>query len=139
MVIFDNFLFYTKNTRPIVCTIHAIIHAIKHCHTTTATAHFVPSSRWMEETAATHGVYSKLNTRILAAESGEIALATPSWNKISMVETTLSFAINPLNKEQQILQSPIPIGVKIGTNQPEIIARILSEESFTRFNRRSKL
>lgn len=57
----------------------------------------------------------------------------------SRVDTTLSFAINPLIRAVQILQSPSPIGLNIGARTPATIARILSAESFTRFKCRSKL
>lgn len=49
------------------------------------------------------------------------------------------FAINPLIRAVQILQSPNPIGLNIGARTPATIARILSAESFTRFKCRSKL
>ena len=35
-----------------------------------------------------------------------------------MMETTLSFAKNPLIRDVMILQSPSPIGLIIGTNKP---------------------
>ena len=48
----------------------AATQARAHCHTTTATAQRVPSSRLMEAMAATQGVYSRLNTSRQAAARG---------------------------------------------------------------------
>ena len=56
-----------------------------------------------------------------------------------MTETTLSFAITPLNKDVTILQSPSPIGRKIGAIRPLTAARILFPESVTRLKWKSKL
>ena len=46
-------------------------------------------------------------------------------NKTPNVETTLSFAINPLINDVTILQSPNPNGEKTGTNTPATIAKML--------------
>ena len=59
--------------------------------------------------------------------------------RISMVETTLSLAINPEKREVQIRQSPSPIGLKKGTRTPASRAMMLSEEFSTRLKCRSKL
>ena len=52
----------------------------------------------MEENATTHGVYKRLNTGRETAASGEIAASRLSVepNNIESVETTLSFAMNPV-------------------------------------------
>ena len=55
----------------------------------------------------------------------ESALAPPPAKRISMVETTLSFAMTPEIRLVQILQSPSPSGRKIGSSRPAIFARIL--------------
>ena len=79
-------------------TINAAIHAIIHCHNARPTAHLVPSSRLTDAMAATHGEYSKLNTNKELAANGVIAAVIFPLNKTPNVETTLSFAINPLIK-----------------------------------------
>lgn len=55
------------------------------------------------------------------------------------VETTLSFAINPVIKAVDIRQSPNPIGRKIGATTLAAMARILSFESVTTFRWISKV
>ena len=52
---------------PIPCTKKAATHATRHCQSTTAMAHFPPSSLRTEAMAATQGVYSRLNTSNVAA------------------------------------------------------------------------
>ncbi len=47
----------------------ATTQAIKHCQSITHKAHFLPSSRFMEAIAATHGVYKSENTRSDAADA----------------------------------------------------------------------
>ena len=47
--------------------------AIAHCQITVRNARPLPISRRIDATAATHGVYSSENTRMLAAHSGVIA------------------------------------------------------------------
>ena len=46
-------------------------------------------------------------------------------NKTPNVETTLSFAINPLSKDVTILQSPNPNGDNKGAMNPATIAKII--------------
>ncbi len=99
---------------------------MKHCQRTTLMAHFLPSSRFIEAIAATQGVYKRENTRSEAAEAVVINALTFCPYRISNVETTLYFAINPLISAVQILQSPKPMGAIIGANHPAIIAKILS-------------
>ena len=43
-------------------------HAITHCQRTMPAAHFAPSSRFTDATAATQGVYNRQKTSIHAAE-----------------------------------------------------------------------
>lgn len=124
---------------PIPCTKKAATHATKHCQSTTAMAHFPPSSLRTEAMAATQGVYSRLNTSNVAAANGVSTVAMLSPNNTSRVATTLSFAMNPLIREVQIRQSPNPSGRNTGTNRPDSIASILLAEFSTRFSFRSKL
>ena len=51
--------------------------------------------------------------------------------RTSRVETTLSFAMNPLIRAVQILQSSRPSGLNIGVINPDIAARMLSAEFVT--------
>ena len=91
--------------------------------------------------AATHGVYSRQKTNRLAADR-EVILDTSVLvfpKRIDSVETTLSFAKNPVIRAVAIRQSPSPIGCINGAIRPEIIARILSLESVTMFKRRLKV
>ena len=53
--------------------------------------------------------------------------------------TTLSFAINPVKKAVEILQSQIPRGLKTGTMKFPSSASMLSAEFDTRFNLVSKV
>ena len=62
----------TKAISPIRYTPPAHNHAITHCKITIQIAHFAPSSRLIDDTAATHGVYSKQNVKKLAALKGVI-------------------------------------------------------------------
>ena len=60
-------------------------------------------------------------------------------NKTDSVDTTLSFAINPVMSAVEIRQSPKPSGQKSGAITPAAIARILSFESVTTFSRMSNV
>ena len=63
-------------------------------------------------------------------EIGNIGAGNATAKRISIVETTLSFAIKPLIRDVTTLQSPRPSGLKIGTRTPAIAAMIeLSEFS----------
>ena len=68
-----------------------------------------------------------------AAARGVMTACTPpsALYRISMTETTLSFAIKPLIRDVTILQSPRPKGVNIGAITPATVARILSREFST--------
>ena len=83
---------------PIILTMKAASHATVHCPATTPIAHFPPSSRFTDATAATQGVYKRQNTRSDNAVSGLIAptRAPVEPNSTERVDTTLSFAINPV-------------------------------------------
>ncbi len=89
---------------------------------------------------ATQGVYNRQNTRS-AAPAAVIVPRSASVvpNNTVSVETTLSFAINPVTRAVDIRQSPNPSGVKTGERAPAIIAKILSFESVTIFRLVSKL
>ena len=82
----------------------------------------------MDAIAATHGVYKRQNTRRLAADTGVIqpSNAAVCPNNTDSVDTTLSFAINPVISAVDILQSPNPIGAKTGAITLATVARILS-------------
>ena len=67
-------LLYNPTAMQMSLTIKAMIHATTHCQKMTPTAHLAPSSRLIEATAATHGVYSRENTSIVAADSVDIAV-----------------------------------------------------------------
>ena len=131
------FLFYITNV-PIRCTINAAIHATAHCPITTYTAHFAPSSLLIDAIAATHGVYKRQNTRRLAAATGVIAPVNSAVlpKSTESVETTLSFAMNPVISAVDIFQLPNPSGRKTGAIIPAATARILSLESATTFIRK---
>ena len=67
---YDNIIYSHRNSLPTLYTRNAISHAMLHCIT------MMPSvdkrelnSRRMAATAATHGVYSRVNTRKLQAAS----------------------------------------------------------------------
>ena len=120
------------------CITKAATHAITHCHTASPTAHLPPSSRRTEATAATHGVYSRLNTSREAAASGERMLPMAPPSSTSSVETTLSLAMKPLMSAVQMRQSPSPSGANSGTSTPAAMARMLSDWSDTMFRCRSK-
>lgn len=110
-----------------------------HCQTTSPAAHFLPSSLLTDAIAAMQGLYKRLKISRLKAERLEREFVIPPANKISIVETTLSFAIIPEIREVQILQSFKPIGFIRGAKRPEIFARILSEEFSTKERCKSKL
>ena len=110
-------------------TANATIHATAHCHSTTAIAHFLPSSLLIAAIAATHGVYSKLNTKRVMAVTVDKEFSTPSAKRTPKTDTTLSLAINPLIRDVHILQSPSPSGANTGAIIPAINASILSFES----------
>lgn len=92
----------------------AIIHAIAHCiNTVTAAERTLPSSRFTVAIAATHGVYSSVNTRNTIAVNGVksvcICETSPPSRRVR-VETTLSFAVRPVMSAVDALQSPKPSG-----------------------------
>ena len=124
---------YSPINSPIPCTRNAAAHAITHCPTTTTAVHFPPSSRLIDATAATHGVYKRQNTNNEAAVNGVSMLNNIVFDGMSTdnVDTTLSFAINPVISAVEILQSPNPNGLKIGAIIPATEARILFWESAT--------
>ena len=114
----------------------AIIHAIAHCiNTVTAAERTLPSSRFTVAIAATHGVYSRVNTRNTIAVNGVksvcICETSPPSNRVR-VETTLSFAVRPVMSAVDALQSPKPSGANIGANRlPSIASKLFSALSAT--------
>ncbi len=106
-----------------------------------AIAHFAPSSRLMDATAAMQGVYSKQNTSRQTAPKGvSIAYkALLSGISTDRVETTLSFASIPVMRAVDIRQSPKPRGRKMGAIQPATRASMLFWESATMRNFGSKV
>lgn len=86
-------------------------------------AHFLPNSLRIEDTAATHGVYSRMNTSRENAANGvkEDIIAAVLPYSTDNVPTTLSFAMNPAINAVTTLQSPNPSGEKISKGtQPEM-------------------
>ena len=81
------------------------------------------------------------NASRLAAAKGVIQPSKVAVlpNKTESVDTTLSFAINPVINAVEIRQSPNPIGLKIGAITLATIARILSFESVTMLKCTSKV
>ena len=62
-------LSHIPRARQISRAARAAIQATTHCQITTPTAHLPPSSRLMEATEATQGVYSRENTSMVTAET----------------------------------------------------------------------
>ena len=122
-------------TLPTRYTTNAATQAITHCPITTPTAHLLPSSLLMDAIAATHGVYKRQNTSRLAADTGVIQPSSTEVcpKRTDNVDTTLSFAMNPVISAVDILQSPNPIGANTGAITLATVARILSCESLTMF------
>ncbi len=56
MIVANIQISYIPTALPMRYTAREQIHAITHCQITTPAAHFVPSSRFIEAIAATHGV-----------------------------------------------------------------------------------
>ena len=126
---------------PTIFTKNAAIQAITHCPITTPAAHFPPSSRFTEAIAATQGVYKRQKVRRHTAASGESTSTSAAVlpNNMDNVETTLSFAMKPVTRAVENLQSPKPRGPNTGAINPASTARILSLESVTIFKCRSKV
>ena len=96
--------------------------------------------------AATHGVYNNVNTRKLTAERtvNKVPRAADTWaafvpNKTLRVETTASFAVIPVTRAVEILQSAKPSGLKIGASKCPSMASRLFALSVTTFNRLSNV
>ena len=91
--------------------------------TTPTVASREPSSRRMVATAATQGVYSRVNTRKLTADSGENSpasagprLAVLVFSSTDRVDTTASLAVKPEIRAVTTRQSPKPRGAKMGAS-----------------------
>ena len=120
---------------------NATTHATEHCRTTTPTVlSRESSSRRMVAMAATHGVYSSVNTRKLTAErvvSSDEMAAPPS--STCSVLTTDSLAMKPEMSAVAQRQSPKPSGRKMGARNCPMSASKLLALSATTFRRVSKL
>lgn len=137
---FQPHLFYASNN-PMLCRRNVMSHAVTHWKRTIKSAHFAPNSRLTEAIAATHGVYRRQKTKRHSAANGVRVLTSASGvpKRTIIVDTTLSFAINPVIKAVETRQSPKPRGAKTGAINPAITERILSLESLTTFKCRLKL
>ena len=115
--------------------------ATAHCPNTTYSAHLCPSSRRTAATAATQGVYSRLNTSSVRAEIPVMAAFTPPCCRKSTpsTDTTLSFAMKPLISDVTIRQSPSPNGTNSGVIRLAIPASMLPDGSGTGSSLKSKL
>lgn len=103
-------------------------------------------SRFIAATAATHGVYNRVNTKKLAAETPVnmvpnilLKLAVEVPVKTLKVLTTASLAVNPVIKAVDTLQSEKPNGAKIGAIILPTNANRLFPLSSTTFNLVSKV
>ncbi len=93
-----------------------------------------PSSLFMQAIAATQRVYNNVNIKKTNAVKGvnkvDKVEVFPPNNTVNVL-TTLSFAINPVIKAVDILQSPKPNGINKGDIKPPSIANKLNLESLT--------
>ena len=100
----------------------------------------------MAAIAATQGVYNSVKTRKLTAERtvNKVPRAADTWaalvpNNTLSVDTTASFAVIPVTRAVEILQSANPSGFKIGASKCPSMARRLFALSVTTFNRLSNV
>lgn len=100
----------------------------------------------MAAIAATQGVYNSVKTRKLTAERtvNKVPRAADTWaalvpNNTLSVDTTASFAVIPVTRAVEILQSANPSGLKIGASKWPSMARRLFALSVTTFNRLSNV
>ena len=104
---------------------NATAHATAHCATTSFAAVRPFVSFFTVAIAATHGVYSNVNTRNAYAVAGVkivgSKLTSPPSSTVS-VDTTLSFAIKPVSKAVDARQSPKPNGANRGASTPPMAA-----------------
>ena len=104
--------------------------------------HLLPSSCLTAAMAATHGVYNNEKTKKTNAvnELNKFPIVSVEPPKSTVrVLTTLSFAVKPVIKAVETLQSPNPSGLKIGAITPPKIANKLSDEFATGLSLKSKL
>ena len=116
-------------------------HATAHCSNTMIAAHLRPSSLRMDATAATQGVYRRQNTKSARAVAGDrtaVTAADPPY-RIMSVDTTLSFAINPVINAVTTRHSPKPCSANTGARIPARPARMLSFEFSTMLKPKSKV
>ena len=122
---------------------NAIIHAIAHWPKTVAIAALLPPiSRLTVAIAAIHGVYNRVNTKNTNAVNGVNSVFSPDMSPPSRtvrVDTTLSFAVNPVISAVETRQSPNPRGLKIGAINPPICASILESGLSAILNFKSKV
>lgn len=92
----------------------------------------------MAAIAATQGVYNSVKTRKLTAERtvNKVPRAADTWaalvpNNTLSVDTTASFAVIPVTRAVEILQSANPSGLKIGASKWPSMARRLFALSVT--------
>lgn len=121
--------------------------ATPHCASTINKALLaLPISRLHAATAATHGVYNKVNIKNDAALAVVNKLPKTVgkavdvvFNKTVSVDTTASLAVKPVINAVAARQSPKPSGAKTGAITRPTLASILNELSSTTFNLASKL
>lgn len=104
------------------------------------------SSRRMDATAATQGVYNSVKVRKLRAEAGvkravsaPASSAEPVPNSTPRVLTTASFAVKPVISAVATRQSLKPRGRNTGASHRPIWASRLSASSATGLSRKSKV
>ena len=105
----------------------------------TNTAYLLPNSLFIAAIVATQGVYSKQNTSsdiaLLAGKKDVIETGKRTCN----VDTTVSFARNPVINDTVIRQSSNPKGLKIGDIIVAIFDRIDSSVLSTKSRLNEKL
>ena len=98
-------------------------HAIAHWYITSIKASLRPNSFLIDDTAAIHGVYNKqkiIYDIALAFVKNKVILFAPI--RTFIVDTTVSFAMNPDISDITDCQLPKPRGLKIGATNPDNIA-----------------
>lgn len=126
---------------------YAVSHATQHWLTTTPMVLTVlPSSRFIVDIAATHGVYKSANVKKLSAErmvnSPAIAPArasVPTLSRTPRVLTTASFAMRPVTRLVTTRQSAKPSGANTGAiHIPMMLSRLVVLSDGTTFSFASK-
>jgi len=121
----------------------ATAQAMPHCNTTVAAAAFTPPiSRFTVATAATQGVYRRVNTKNTTAVKGVNSVPSRETSPPSStvrVETTLSLAVKPVMRAVDTRQSPKPRGPNTGAASPPMMASRLSSAVTATLSRGSKV